>query len=132
MVMKARSTSFASGKFSSRTSTSTTSIPSERSALETPRPVASETFLSDPGPPINTATFFGKSSFFIMSVRLGPLSWFSDDLHFRLQFDSAFRFRLFLNSIDQLQHFRRGRAAIVDNKIAVHLRDARFADCRIF
>src|SRR5438445_1549402 len=42
-------------------------MPNERNALETPSPVASETFLSDPGPPINTAIFLGKSSFVIKS-----------------------------------------------------------------
>src|SRR4029077_4563363 len=61
MVMNARSTSFGSWKFSSRTSTSTTSAPNDRSAFATPRPVASEPSRSDPGPPMSTAIFFGRS-----------------------------------------------------------------------
>src|SRR6476620_8333804 len=101
MVRKARSTSFANGKCSSRTSTSTTSTPRERSAFDTPRPVASETSRSEPGPPIRTAIFFGKS-FFIMPVRLGPLTRFSHDLYFRFQLDSALGLRRLLDSLDQL------------------------------
>ena len=42
------------------------------------------------------------------------------------------RLRRLLDSIDQLKHLSRSRAAIVDNEIAVHLRDARFSDPRIF
>jgi hypothetical protein len=53
--------------------------PNERSALATPRPVASETSRSEPGPPINTAIFFELSS-----SRFLP-----HDLHFGFQFDSA-------------------------------------------
>ena len=37
-----------------------------------------------------------------------------------------------LNLLDQLQHLRRRRAAIIDDKIAVHFRDARFANRAIF
>src|ERR1041385_1119732 len=59
--MKARSTSTGSWKSSFRTSISTTSAPNDRSAFATPRPVASETSRSDPGPPISTAIFFGRS-----------------------------------------------------------------------
>src|SRR6059058_6074245 len=62
MVMNARSTSFGSWKSSFRISISTTSAPNERSAFATPRPVASETSRSDPGPPISTVIFFGNSS----------------------------------------------------------------------
>src|SRR5437660_11874425 len=40
---------------------SITSAPSERSAFEIPRPVASETSRSLLGPPIKTAIFLGKS-----------------------------------------------------------------------
>src|SRR5207249_12086108 len=59
--MKASSTSFGSAKFSSRTLTSITSAPNDRNAFETPRPVASETSRSEPGPPISTAILLGKS-----------------------------------------------------------------------
>src|SRR5438270_6680342 len=61
--MKASSVPGGNSKFSFRTSTSKTSAPNERSAFATPRPVASETSRSEPGPPIKTAIFLFKSSF---------------------------------------------------------------------
>ena len=36
-----------------------------------------------------------------------------------------------LDSLDQLQHLGRSRAAFVDDKISVHFRDPRMADARI-
>src|SRR5213083_3007501 len=122
MVRKARSTSFGSWKFSSRTSTSTTSAPNERNAFETPRPVASETSRSEPGPPIRTAIFFGKS---FISSRL------SHNFHFSLQLDSAVCPRRALDLVDQLKHVRCRRTAIIHDEIAVHLRHSRISDARI-
>src|SRR4029078_4729648 len=70
MARKARSISLGNSKFSSRTSISKTSAPRERNALATPRAVASETSRSEPGPPINTAIFFGSA---FISFTLPPL-----------------------------------------------------------
>src|ERR1051325_10865917 len=123
MVRNASPTSVGNSKSLSRTSMSTTSAPNERSAFDTPRPVASETSRSEPGPPIRTAIFFGKS---FMSSR------FSHNLYFGLQLDPSFFPRCALDLFDQLEHFRCSRAAIVHNKIPVHLRDARISNARIF
>src|SRR6266480_6049624 len=122
MVRNARSVSSDNWKFSSRTSISTTSVPNERSAFDTPRPVASETSRSEPGPPMRTAIFLGRS--FISF-------WLPDNLHFSLQLDPTFCARCALYLVDQLKHFRCGRAAIVHDEIAVHLRHARISDARI-
>src|SRR5215469_10654980 len=122
MFKNARSTSFGNSKSLSRTSISTTSAPNERSAFDTPRPVASETSRSEPGPPMRTAIFFGKS---FMSSR------FPHNLYFRLQLDPALCARLILDLADQLKHFRCGRAAIVHYEIAVHFRHAGVSDARI-
>src|SRR5207244_11443931 len=111
--MNARSTTLGSWKFSSRTSTSATSTPSERSAFEIPRPVASETSRSLPGPPIRTAILFG-------SVFMS--SWFSHDLDLGFQFNPALCPRSRLDQFDLFEHFRLCRSAIVDNQFAVHLR----------
>ena len=67
-------------KFASRTSTSVTSAPSERNALATPCPVASETSRSEPGPPIKTAIFFVQDSDHVV---------FPHDLDFGFQLDAA-------------------------------------------
>src|SRR5213078_3507046 len=112
MVLNASCISSGSWKCSLRTSISTTSAPNERSAFDTPRPVASETSRSEPGPPMRTAIFFGKS---FMSFR------FSHNLYFGLQLDPPLCPRRALNLVDQLKHVRRGRAAIVHDEIAVHL-----------
>ena len=53
---------------------------------------------------------------------------FSHDLHFGLQLDSALGQSRLLDFFDQFQHFGRCRAAVIDNKITVHLRDSRFSD----
>src|SRR6266540_2575186 len=120
--MNARSTSLGNSKSLSRTSISTTSEPNERSAFDTPRPVASETSRSEPGPPMRTAIFFGRS---LISFRL------PDNFNFSLQFDPAFCPRRTLYLVDQLKHFCCSRAAIVHNEIAVHLRHSRISDARI-
>src|SRR6266536_2186268 len=120
--MNARSTSLGNSKSLSRTSISNTSAPNERSALDTPRPVASETSRSEPGPPMRTAIFLGRS---FISPRL------PDNFHFRLQLDPARCPRRALDLVDQLKHFRCSRAAIVHDEIAVHFRDARISDSRI-
>src|SRR2546430_1760247 len=120
--MNARSTSFGNSKSLSRTSISTTSVPNERSAFDTPRPVASETSRSEPGPPMRTAIFLGRS---FISFRL------PDNLHFSLQLDPTSCSRHALYLVDQLKHFRGCRAAIVHDEIAVHLRYARISDARI-
>src|SRR6478672_1786424 len=120
MARKARSISLGNSKFSSRTSISKTSAPRERNALPTPRAVASETSRSEPGPPINTAIFFGSA---FISFTLLPL-------RFALRF--VIRHHVFpvpsLEFRDQLQHFRCGRPTFVHNKISMHLRDPRFSD----
>src|SRR5437667_7838724 len=128
MVMNASSTSLGNWKSSSRTSTSTTAAPNEPSAFDTPRPVASETSRSEPGPPIKTAIFFGK--FVMPRFRDGECFSFrfSHDFHFGLQFDSALFPRRCLDHFDQLEHLCRGRAAIVYNEIAVDFRHARLSD----
>src|ERR1043165_336190 len=123
MVRNASSTSSGNSKSLSRTSTSTTSVPNERSAFDTPRPVASETSRSDPGPPMRTAIFFGKS---FMS------SWFPHNLHFSFQLDPACCARRALDSSNQLEHVRCGRAAIVHYEIAVHFRHARLSNAGIY
>src|SRR6266496_6683509 len=120
--MNARSTSLGNSKSLSCTSISATSAPNERSAFDTPRPVASETSRSEPGPPMRTAIFLGKS---FISSRL------PDNFHFSLQLDPTFCPRRALYLVDQLKHFRCGRAAIVHYEIAVHLRHARISDARI-
>src|SRR5438477_7904864 len=130
MAIKARSIFSGNSKFSSRTSTSKTSAPRERNALETPRAVASETSCSEPGPPIKTAIFFGT---FIAPFSLGAADIFFSrvfphDLHLGFKLDSTFLASGGLNLRDQFQHFRRGRAAVVDDKISVHLRNPRFTD----
>src|SRR5437868_1936089 len=123
MVRNARSVSSDNWKFSSWTSISTTCVPNERSAFDTPRPVASETSRSEPGPPMRTAIFFGKS---FMS------SWVSHNLHFGLQLDPPFCPRHAFDLVDQLKHFPRSRTAIVHDEIAVHFRHARISYARIF
>src|ERR1051326_4686643 len=122
MVRNASSTSVGNSKSLSRTSMSTTSAPNERSAFDTPCPVASETSRSDPGPPITTAIFLGRS---FMS------SWFSHNLYFGLQFDPALCPRHALDFFDQLKHFHCSGAAIVHYEIAVYLRHSRISDARI-
>src|SRR3954453_11679495 len=146
MVINATSTFFGNSKFSSRTSISKTSAPRERNALETPRAVASETSRSEPGPPIKTAIFSGifiESSSArnretlgrarlcypevpIRSHRLSRV--FPHDLHLGFKLDSTFLASGGFNLRDQFQHFRRGRAAVVDDKVSVHLRNPRFAN----
>src|SRR5947208_3342743 len=122
MVRKASSTSLGNSKSLSRTSMSTTSAPNERSAFDTPRPVASETSRSEPGPPMRTAIFFGKS---FISSRL------SHNFHFSLQLDPAVCPRRALDLVDQLKHVRCRRTAIIHDEIAVHLRHSRISDARI-
>src|SRR5437667_7577313 len=122
MVRNARSTSPGNSESLSRTSTSTTSAPNERSAFDTPRPVASETSRSEPGPPMRTAIFFGSP--FISSR-------FSHNLYFGLQLDPALCPCGVLDLPDQLKHFCGSRTAIVHYEIAVHLRYARISDVRI-
>src|SRR2546430_15656930 len=119
MVRNARSTSLGNWKFSSRTSISATSAPNERSALDTPCPVASETSRSEPGPPIRTAIFFGDALPF---CRLFAFIWLivSHNFHFRLQLDPALCARDAFNVLDQLQHVGRCCAAVVYNEIAVY------------
>src|SRR5438093_3219570 len=130
MVRKARSTSFGSWKSSSRTSTSTTSGPNERNAFETPRPVASETSRSEPGPPIRIAIFFGNALPF---CRLFAFIWLivSHNFHFRLQLDPALCARDAFNVLDQLQHVGRCCAAVVYNEIAVYFGHTRISYTRI-
>src|SRR5439155_23376806 len=101
---------------------SATSAPNERSALDTPRPVASETSRSAPAPPMRTAIFLGKS---FISSRL------PDNFHFSLQLDPTFCPRRALYLVDQLKHFPCGRTAIVHDETAVHLRHARISDAQI-
>src|ERR1700756_298617 len=122
MVRNARSTSLGNSKSLSRTSMSTPSEPNERSALDTPRPVASDTSRSEPGPPMRTAIFFGR---FFISSRL------PDNFHFSLQFDPPFCPRHALDLADQLKHFRCSRTAIVHDEIAMHFRHSRISDPRI-
>src|SRR5438105_2824427 len=61
MVRKASSMSEGNSKSRPFRSTSRTSTPNERKAFAAPVPVAMETSRSDPGPPINTAIFFGNA-----------------------------------------------------------------------
>src|SRR5437870_11271391 len=116
--MNATLTSPGNSKSLSCTSISATFMPNERSAFDTPRPVASETSRSEPGPPMRTAIFLGRS--FISF-------WLPDNLHFSLQLDPTFCARCALYLVDQLKHFRCGRASIVHDEIAVHLRHARLS-----
>src|SRR5438270_13947644 len=98
MVLNASSTPSGSLKFSSLTSTSVTLAPNECSALDTPRPVASDTSRSEPGPPISTAMFLPSR------MIMPQLDWgaelrdfpqhadscvFSHDLDFGFQLDPA-------------------------------------------
>src|SRR3981081_1910366 len=133
--MKARSTSSGNLNFSSRTSTSTTLAPAERNAFETPRPVASDTSRSEPGPPIKTAILCPESSDFMTvppTLRVEKLSCrFSHDLHFCFELDAAFLPRRRFDFVDQLQHLIRGRAAVINNEVAMHLRHACFAPAPI-
>src|SRR5437867_8544362 len=121
--MNARSTSPGNSKSLFCTSISATFTPNERSAFDTPRPVASETSRSEPGPPMRTAISFGRSSRLFIPV--------PPQFHFSLQFDPAHCPRRALDLVDQLKHFRRSRAAIVHDEIAVHFRHARVSDSRI-
>ena len=70
--------------------------------------------------------------FFLVSVVHVLSPFLPHDLHFGFQFDPTFFPSRRLNFLDQLQHFRRGRAAVIHNKIAMHLRDPRFSDARNF
>src|SRR5436189_2164452 len=126
MVRKARSISFGSWKSSSRTSTSTTSGPNERNAFETPRPVASETSRSEPGPPIRTAIFFGNALPF---CRLFAFIWLivSHNFHFRLQLDPALCARDAFNVLDQLHRVSRCCAAVRYNEIGACLGTTRIS-----
>src|SRR5438132_12370300 len=126
--------SFGGWKSSFRTSISTTSAPNERSAFETPRPVASETSRSNPGPPMSTAIFWPE----ISDVMTSPSSVarpqscrFSHDFNFRLQLDPTLCARGRFDLVNQLKHFRCGRAAIVDDEIAVKLGDASNSHARM-
>src|SRR5260221_10803080 len=56
----------------------------------------------------------------------------ADDLHFRLEPDAARGERALLYFVDQREHVVRGRAAVVDDKVAVNLRHLRAADARAF
>src|SRR5437870_1432731 len=123
MVRKARSTSCRSWKFSSRTSMSTTSAPNERSAFVTPRAVASETSRSEPGPPVKTAIFLGKSPWLMKSssrfqaAELGGARApqlhahliLPHDLHFGFQLEAALCARGALDLLDQREHVGRRR-----------------------
>src|SRR5438105_14211643 len=172
MVRKASSMSEGNSKSGPLTSTSRTSTPNERKAFATPVPVAIETAHSDPGPPINTAIFFGNalislwvahaSRVLVAASRRNNLfrearpagkrprwrgrhrqhagrvrypetsRFFPHDLHFGFQFDSALFSRDMLNPGDQLQDISCRRAAIIDDKVSVNLRDARLTHARIF
>src|SRR5207249_7610445 len=59
------------------------------------------------------------------------LNWFSYDLNLSFQFNSALISGRLLDSVNQLKHIGRGRAAVVYDEITVHFRDARFSDRRI-
>src|ERR1700704_5373769 len=96
MVRKASSMSAGNSKSGPLTSTSTTSAPNERKAFAAPVPVAMETARSDPGPPINTAIFFGSV---VISSRILP-----HDLHFGFQFHSALLARYVLDLRNQLEN----------------------------
>src|ERR1700731_3087933 len=124
MARKASSVSAGNSKSGPFTSTSTTSAPNERKAFAAPVPVAIETSRSEPGPPINTAIFFGKA---LISSRFLP-----HDLYFGFQFHAAFLARHVLNPRNQLEHLGCGRPPFVDDKISVNLRDTRLPHSRIF
>src|ERR1700693_5196322 len=49
-------------------------------------------------------------------------------LNFRFQLDAAFCFGFRLDPIDQLEHVRGSRTAVVDDKISVHFRNARLSN----
>src|SRR5438094_9459437 len=104
MVRNARSTSLGNWKFSSRTSISATSAPNERSALDTPCPVASETSRSEPGPPIRTAIFFGNALPCCPLFALIGLI-FSQNFHFPRQLDPPLCALHSFNVLAQLPQF---------------------------
>src|SRR5437867_9387929 len=130
MVRNARSTSLGNWKFSSRTSISPTPGADEGTAVEAPRPVASETSRSAPGPTIRTAIFFGNALPF---CPLFAFIWLivSHNFHFRLQLDPALCARDAFNVLDQLQHVGRCCAAVVYNEIAVYFGHTRISYSRI-
>ena len=56
----------------------------------------------------------------------------SDDLHFRLQRDPALLLRRGFHPLDQRQHIRGARAAIVHDEISMHFGNLRPANVRAF
>src|SRR6266851_3170362 len=61
-----------------------------------------------------------------------PSGRLSHDLNLSFQFNSTLTSRRLLDSVNQLEHLGRGRAAIVHDEIAVHFRHARFSHNRVF
>src|SRR5690349_17014536 len=132
ITLNATSVPAGTSKLSPCTSTGVTFAPRLWSALTTPSPDLSDTFRSEPGPPISTATFmpaisrlmevfciggrYAKARRFFRGS-FGDSLRFADDLHLSVKIEGALGARLLLDQRDEVEDVGGRGRAIVDDEV---------------